>query len=129
MGRTSNTVKQQWNAAHYTQIKISVKPELASAFKNSCVAADVSIASVLSQYMMEHCYGKSRKKVVPDYTERRKRRVAVNHLIGQLSLIIDAEQNYLASIPENLQGSSLYENAEHTVSVLEEATDLLESAY
>jgi hypothetical protein len=129
MENPSNKAKQQWNASHYAQVKVSVKPELASAFKNACVAANASMTSVLAQFMTEYCTGKVRTNAAPDYTERRKRAVAVKRLVRQLSLIMSAEACYMESIPENLQGSLLYERAEQTVSVLEEAIDLLETAY
>jgi hypothetical protein len=36
MGKTSNAVKQRYNATHYTQVKASVKPEIAAGFKAAC---------------------------------------------------------------------------------------------
>jgi hypothetical protein len=51
MGHTSNKSKQRYNDSHYSQVKISVKPEVASAFKEACAVSNVSIAGVLSQFM------------------------------------------------------------------------------
>jgi hypothetical protein len=51
MGKTSNETKARWNAAHYTQVKVSVKPEVAEAFKNRCRADGVSMAAELSRFM------------------------------------------------------------------------------
>lgn len=53
MGITSNEAQQRWNAAHYTQVKVSVPTELAAAFKVVCVAEGVSIASKIARFMRE----------------------------------------------------------------------------
>jgi len=129
MGDTSGKAKQKWNAAHYTQVKIHADPRLASAFKKACAAANVSMASVVSQLMQAYCNTAASQNIAPDYSTRRKRRAAVNRLTRQLLLIKEAEENYAAKIPDNLQGSSVHDLAEQTVSILDEAVDLLESAY
>jgi len=129
MGDTSNKAKQKWNAAHYTQVKIYADPKLASKFKKACAAASVSMASVISQLMQTYCNTATPNNIVPDYSTRRKRQTAVNRYTRQLLLIKDAEESYMAKIPENLQGSLVHERAEQAVSILDEAVDLLESAY
>jgi len=52
-GKTSNAVKQRWNTEHYTQIKVSVKPDVAGAFKKACETSGTSMASELSIFMQE----------------------------------------------------------------------------
>jgi len=52
--KTSNTVKDRWNASHYTQIKVSVNPDTATAFKEACAVNGVSMASILSEFMDEY---------------------------------------------------------------------------
>jgi hypothetical protein len=54
MSKPSNAVKQRWNASHYTQIKVSVNPETAQAFKAACRTAGVSVAGVLERYMRRY---------------------------------------------------------------------------
>lgn len=131
MGATSNKAKQLWNTDHYTQIKISVSPELASAFKAACTSSNVSMASAISRFMAEYCKhnlaGEARRS--PDYSNRRNRRTAVRKMTEQLSLIMDAETTYLDNIPENFRNSTNYENAEQSIAALDEATDILLSAY
>jgi hypothetical protein len=50
-------------------------------------------------------------------------------LIRQLEMIREAEERYIGNIPDNLQGSKHYENAEESVSLIDEALSLLASAY
>lgn len=54
MGKTSNKAKQDWNASHYKQVKVSVKPETAGAFKAACVKRGVSMAGELQRYMQRY---------------------------------------------------------------------------
>ena len=130
MGKTSNTAKQIWNAEHYTQIKVSVKPETAAAFRSACQVAGVSMASAISTFMMDYPTIPPKKGSLSVLTTtRRDRRNALNMLLGFLNQIRDAEELYRDRIPENLAGSSAYDAADETVSLLSDAIDLLESAY
>jgi len=133
MGKTSNTAKQQWNDAHYIQIKVSVNPEIATAFKTSCIDNGVSMASILSQFMSEYSNLSQTiltKKIVHDFTSTRgKRRQSIKTLIQKLELIRDAEEQYLDNIPENLKSSMRFDAADESVSILNEVIELLETAY
>jgi hypothetical protein len=129
MGKTSNHSKQLWNQDHYTQIKVSVKPDLAATFKRTCASASVSMAATLSMLMAQYCHERTTAKKPPDYSTRRLRRAAIMHMTQQLQLITDADAQYRDNIPENLQQSSVAERADETVSALEEALELLSSAY
>jgi hypothetical protein len=135
MGQVSNKAKQQYNASHYAQVKVSVNPATASEFKTACAACGVSMASVLSGLMSGYCHSgdnktTAAKKAAPaNYTTRGKRREAVSRITQQLKLIADAETAYMESIPENFGGSSVYERAEQSVSSLEDVIEILEAAY
>jgi phenylalanyl-tRNA synthetase alpha subunit len=130
MARTSTEAKQRWNNAHYTQIKISVQPEIAAAFKAKCLADGVSMAGEISRFMSGQVGGSQPKKPDADsYATRQKRRKTLRNLTERLEAIRNAEQAYLENIPVNLQGAQMYEAAEHTVSVLEEAISLLSDAF
>jgi len=131
MGRTSNKAKQRWNDSHYTQLKVSVSPELAAAFKAKCISEGVSMASEISRFMTAKTSGVSNPPVVSasSYGTRQKRRKAISKMIAMLTDIKDAEQGYVDRIPVNLQGSDLYEAAEETVGILEDAADMLSEAY
>jgi hypothetical protein len=123
MGITSNTAKQRWNNSHYTQVKISVQPEIAEAFKRKCQARGVSMTSELSRFM-----GKTIMK--PDScSTRQKRRKALGSIILQLEEICDAEKRYWDNIPANLQNGERYEAAEQAYTAMEEALELLYQAY
>jgi len=123
MGTTSNKAKQRWNHLQYTQIKVSLQPEIAEAFKRKCQAKGVSMASEISRFM-----DKTIKK--PDScSTRQKRRKALVSLILQLEEICDAEKQYWDNIPINLQNGERYEAAEQAYTAMEEALSLLYQAY
>ena len=149
---SSGSPKDRWNASHYVQVKISAKPEIAAAFKAACSAADVSLASVLSEFMIEYsqnsntgvqgnkdgtsmvkprlcrtCY-----KAKPDaniFSTRRKRRAAVKAIISEMEQIALAEEKSKDNIPENLQSSITYEAAEESLELLEQVIELLGEIY
>jgi len=132
VGVTSNAAKQNWNAAHYTQIKVSVKPEIAAKFRAACETSGESMACVLSGFMEEYAAIPAKKKGKHAHiqtTTRRLRRIAMKSLLASLGQIRDAEEAYRDNIPENLTGSSAYEAADECVSLLTEAIDILEAAY
>ena len=123
MGKTSIQAKWRWNQAHYTQIKVSVQPEIAAEFKKKCQAKGVSMASEISRFMT-----KANNK--PDTcSTRQRRRKALFSTIAQLEEIREAEKLYWDNIPINLQNGPAYEAAEQAVSALEEALELLYHAY
>jgi hypothetical protein len=130
MGNTSTYAKQQWNARNYTQVKVSLKPEAAAAFKAACAASNETIAGVLSKFMEQYCKTAAPKGgYSPDLSSRRQRRTAVRSLICQLERIRDGEEQYMNNIPDNLQGSSVFDRAEQCISLLNDAIELLEMAY
>jgi hypothetical protein len=130
MGRTSNEAKQRWNDRHYTQLKVSVSPELAAAFKAKCIGEGVSMASEITRFMTAKTSGG--RPLAPSslpYETRQKRRKAISKMILALEDIMACEQGYLDRIPANLQTSSLYDAAVETVEVLVDALDKLSEAY
>ena len=131
MSIASNQAKTRWNAKKYTQVKIAIDPEIASAFKTTCNSEDISMASVLSQFMTN--YSKKIKKGIvktpPDYSTRRKRRTALKRIILELEQIKTGEEVLFYNAPENLQTAPIYEYAEQYISVLDEVIEQLESIY
>jgi len=125
MAATSNESKQRRNNANYTQVKVSVNQEIAAEFKAKCQCAGVSMASEISRFMS----GQTPKKATPKVSTRRERRRALDNAIMLLESIVDAEQDYKHNIPINLQNSQRYEAAEHTVSTLEEALNILYNTF
>jgi len=112
---------------HRTQVKVSVAPEVASAFKAACAASNVSMVGALSEFMTG--YTKTAVKRKPEYTTRRQRRASVKSMVWQLEQIRTAEERYRDAIPDNLQGSVVFDAADQSVSLLDEAIDLLNSVY
>jgi hypothetical protein len=131
-GNTLNTAtqaKKRWNAKNYTVIKVYAAPDVAAAFKAVCAASDVSMNGKLTKYMSEYTGIDGKKSAEPDYSTRRRRRSAVKSLTDQIEQIRAAEERYRDNIPENLQGSVVYDTADEYVSMLDEAVELLRSIY
>jgi hypothetical protein len=119
------------DAPKYRQVKVSVLPEVASAFKAACKADKVSMASEISGFMAARAgfgghLGRPKKDLLESRGGRRK---LMDMAIGQLERIKDAEEQYKSNMPENLCGSPNYEAAEQCVACIEDALGLLEEAF
>ena len=121
--------KKRWNAKHYTVIKISADPDVAAAFKAVYAESGVSMNGTLTQFMAEYSNAAVKRKSGPSYSTRRQRRAAIKSFARQVEMIRDAEEQCRDNTPENLQGSSVYANADEYASALSEALELLESIY
>jgi hypothetical protein len=133
LGKASNQAKQRWNSAHYTQVKLSVKSEIAAAFKESCLARGVSMASEITRFMTEKsnasgCQSQSSNRPVAVGT-RPQRRKEVKRVLELLGAMIGAETQYMDNIPQNLKHSRNYDMAQQSLAALEQAAELLEHAY
>jgi hypothetical protein len=111
----------------YKQVKVTVDPAIAFHFKKACGSLGVSMASVLSQFMVDYSKMPIYPNPSPDYSTRKQRRAAIHTIARQLGEVKDWEERYRDNIPENLQGSMVYERADELVSLLDEVTDLLGS--
>ena len=130
MGKTSATARDKWKKAHYQQVNISVKREIAAAFKAACKADNISVTGELSNFMGSRSGYRSECKTAKDLLATRGgRRKLLRGLMQQLEQIKDAEERYRDAIPENLQGSANYDAAEQSISVIEEVLDALSDAY
>jgi hypothetical protein len=92
-------------AGYYTQVKISVTPELAAAFKNVCHDDDASITGELSRFMAKRAGLPSAP--ASSLGTRRQRRRELAKLIGRLDVLLENERRYMDNIPENLQGANV----------------------
>ena len=119
--------------ATYKQLKVSVEPELAESFKNTCINTGISMAAELSAFMAARAEftDRANAKVVKadGYETRAKRRRHVSQILLQLTNIRDFEDAYMSNIPENLQSGPAYADAEQAIESLEQAIDLLRDAY
>ena len=130
MPNPSNESKQRWNASHYTQMKFSIKPGLAAAFKEACAAADVSMTSVISEFMISYCQMPEKAKQPPDpFATRRLCRKFVNGAVRQFKELLVAEERRRDNTPENLRGSIWYEASEQSSDAIQEVIGLMEEIY
>ena len=121
------SLEQQVPTTNHKQVKVTIEKDVALAFKEACVASNISMACRLSQFMADYSNTVMKKKPSPDYTTRRKRRAAIKKIIEQLEEIKSFEERYRDNVPENLQGSIVYETAEEYISMMEESIELLSS--
>ena len=131
--KVRNKSKQDWNSAHYTQIKVSVDPVIASNFKAACIDSGISMAMILSDFMSTFS-GVSKPKDVSiskndSLSSRRQRRIRTKHLIHDLELVKAAEESYRDNIPANLQNSERFDNADFAITSFDDAIDLLLAAF
>jgi predicted DNA-binding protein (UPF0278 family) len=130
MGRTSNAVKQKWCKENLTQVKVSVPPAIAAAFKVKCQIDGVSMASELSRFMSgAGCESPHWKTSIHRIVTRPQRRKAVAVIVEHLERILDAEGEYIACMPPGIDDSIRRSAADETMNALEEALELLREAY
>jgi esterase/lipase len=132
MPSAANRAKAKWNASNYVQIKVSVYPEVAVAFKGACTANGVSMAGVLSQFMGSYSAApvvKATATAADPLSNRKKRRKLVGDIARQLEMIKDAEEQAMGNTPDNLRGAPNFEITEGIVATLGEILDALGGVY
>ena len=131
MPKAATRAKARWNASNYAQIKVSVYPEIADAFKTACAAAGVSMASELARFMTEYSEVPIAKKTAAanKALSKKKRRNTVRALILQLEQVREAEEESMDNTPENFRKSDNFAASEESLAKLEEAIEILENIY
>jgi len=107
-----------------TQIKFTIDSDIVAAFKAKCRASGVSMTSVIRQWMIVR---QPTKDVEQKPLTRPKRRMAVMKIIALLDEILEMEEQYRDSIPE--QFAQRYEWSEHACDHLAEAIGNLRDAF
>jgi hypothetical protein len=109
-----------------TQVKFSIDADIVASFKTRCLAAEVSMTSVIRRFMTD--YTPVRDVTLKSLTHTRSlRKKTVIDIIGMLNNALESEADYRDSIPE--QFTQRYETADQTSERLEEAISCLEEAY
>ena len=131
MSNAATRAKAKWNAKSHVQVKVHADPCVAAAFKSTCQMVGRSMASVLTEFMAQYSGipKSAASATLDDVSTRRKRRKIVSSMANRLEKVRDAEENYLFNIPENLQGASIYDAAEQSVSIMDEVIELLGEIY
>ena len=111
------------------QLKISVEPAVADAFKAACAASGVSMASELTRFMRGHTGVPATAKAHDRTSTRGRRRKTVREAVSLLNAVAEAEEAYLDAIPESFSGGSAHDAAQAAVEALEEAISILEGAF
>jgi len=108
-----------------TQVKVSVDPQIASAFKQACAATNISMAAELTRFMADYSGNSVKRKAASAYSTRRQRRTAIRKIIKDLEQMKSFEERVRDNTPENLQASYAYEATEDAVVSLEDALEAL----
>jgi hypothetical protein len=127
-----DNTKVKWNSANYTQIKAYLPHDVATAFKATCATAEVSMNSVLCEFIVDYCdMRKSSIKVQePDFTStNRKRRKKHEELLRLFIQLRDAQEYANDNVHDNFRNSESYEAAEERVDNMDEAIEILENIY
>ena len=111
--------------AKRTQVKVSVDPAIAAAFKEACAASKVSMAAELSRFMADYANALVKRKAAPNYSTRRHRRTSAKAMLKELWAMRACEERVRDNCPENLQGSDAYEATEEAISALDAAIEAL----
>jgi len=128
----ANNAKARWNTANYTQIKAYVNPDIASSFKAACAAANVSMNSALTRFMVDFSGARARDKPVKEVdfvSTNKKRREKHGQLLRDLILLRDAQDRANENVHENFRGLESFETAEDRVTKMSEAIEILEGVY
>ena len=134
MSKTASYVKDKYNSKTYDRYTFYIRKDEAL---NKCLQADKQVNPV-SQIMKDALFmyynePKSARqkvdKISASYTTKLQRRAAMKRILRQIEQIKAAEERSRNNFPENLQGSSAYEVAEECINAIEEALEILASAY
>ena len=109
--------------SNMTQVKFTIETDIVSAFKSRCKSEGVSMTSVIRQLM------KTRQIAAKSKTPhtRPMRRKAVQEVLVLLNCVLDLEEQYRDSIPE--QFSQRFETADNACEQLSAAISCLEEAF
>jgi HEPN domain-containing protein len=90
------------------------------------------MASEISKFMSDYCaIAKKKPKTAAanDLSARSKRCKKVSEITRLMEQVRDAETISHENVPENLRGASAYEDAEDSLSRMDEVIELLETIY
>ena len=107
-----------------TQIKFSIDSDIVSVFKARCSSKGISMTSVIRDWMIDR---QPTGIIKPHTLSRPKRRRAVAEIIGLLEDVLEREEQYRDSIPE--QFAQRYEWSDHACEHIAEAVDSLREAF
>jgi hypothetical protein len=138
MSKTASYVKDRYNSKTYDRYTFYIRKDetLNDALQESIQSQSVgqiakdALIMFFGEKAEPHVNTRPKtKKPQPNYTTKRQRRAAMKRIMEQLQLIRTAEEQSRDNIPDNFQNSSTYEKAEECINALDEAIELLESAY
>jgi hypothetical protein len=105
-------------------MKFKIESDIAKAFKRKCASECVSMSSVVQGWMKSNDQTRNTKI---KYATRPQRRKAVTEILLLLNLVLESEEQYRDSIPEQFE--ERYETADLSCEKLAEARACLEEAF
>jgi len=140
MSKTSSAVKMKYNKKTYARHEFVIRSddELAERIKEYKNAGS-DLSGLIKELLQTHWSMMKEdpepvphpvtKPSAPSLSTRQQRKKAVQSIVIRMNQILEAEEQYKENIPENLQGSIRYTNAEESITVMEEIIGLLETVY
>jgi hypothetical protein len=110
-----------------TQLKLKIDPDIAIAFKARCVSECVSMSSVVQGWMQSRHPRRNLSANDRTHLTRPQRRKAVTEIIAMLNSVLENEEQYRDSIPEQFE--QRHEAADLSCDKLAEAIVSLEEAF
>ena len=107
-----------------TQVKFTIEADIVSAFRARCASKEVSMTAAVRKWMNDL---QPARDVNRGTSTRSKRRKAVADIVELLSEVLEMEEQYRDSIPE--QFMQRYEAADHACERISEAIAALEEAF
>ena len=107
-----------------TQIKFTIDSNIVSAFKARCASEGVSMTSVIRQWMRDR---QPTDVMKPKTSSRPKRRRVVAEIISSLGEVLEMEEQYRDSIPE--QFAQRCELSNQACERIAEAINTLQEAF
>ena len=138
MSKTASYVKDKYNAKTYDRYTFYMRKDEPLNDRLQADKQKKLISQAIKDALSLHYLGEEKQivntrlktsKPTPNYTTKRQRRAAMKRITEQLQLIKAAEEQSRDNIPESFHSSPAYEAAEECINVLDEALELLASAY
>jgi len=141
MSKTASYIKDRYNAKTYDRYTFYLRKDETLNDRLQADKGKQPISQIIKDALLTHYDDrtepsesaqpkqKAKPKPPPQYGTRRQRRAATKSIINQLEQMKAAEELSHKNTPENLQSTEAYDNAEESISALDEAIESLKSAY
>lgn len=120
LDKTPSATKKHQNSSNYSQVKMSVKPDIAIVIKNTYTVNNASITAVIFRFIAKYSGTESnRGNYTPVVSTMKQRKTAPTSVINRLRQTSDSEERCPNNITISLRGSKAFQSAERCISNIE----------